>query len=152
MPRPYSTAPPLRFPLLVIVLLIGVAGCGSDGGTGPGDGDGDDRMVLADPSFSQDIQEIFNRRGCTASNCHGAAESAGLDLRPAASHAELVGVPATSEPFLRVAPGDPDDSYLMIKLEGRQSVGARMPLAGPPLDEIDLTNIRNWIQQGAENN
>jgi hypothetical protein len=51
-----------------------------------------------------------------------------------------------------VIPGDPDGSYLMIKLEGRQSVGDRMPQTGSPLDSIDLTNLRNWISQGALNN
>jgi len=48
-----------------------------------------------------------------------------------------------------VEPGDPDNSYVIIKLEGRQSVGARMPLGAPFLDNIDLTNIRNWNSQGA---
>jgi hypothetical protein len=48
--------------------------------------------------------------------------------------------------------GDPDDSYLVKKLEGRQSVGARMPLNGAALDNTDLSNIRNWISQGAKNN
>jgi hypothetical protein len=64
-----------------------------------------------------------------------------------------VGVASTSEPgFLRVEPGDPDNSYVVIKLEGRQNVGARMPLGGAPMDGIDLENIRNWIAAGAQNN
>ena len=49
-------------------------------------------------------------------------------------------------------PGDPDNSYLVIKNEGRQSVGSRMPLGGAAQDEIDQANIRNWIAQGALNN
>jgi hypothetical protein len=77
---------------------------------------------------------------------------AGLDLRAGISYGELVDVPATSEPFPRVDPGNPDGSYLVIKLEGRQSVGDRMPQTGASLDSIDLTNIRNWISQGAPNN
>jgi hypothetical protein len=40
----------------------------------------------------------------------------------------------------------------VIKVEGRQSVGASMPQTGSPLDSIDLTNLRNWIDQGALNN
>ena len=77
---------------------------------------------------------------------------AGLDLRAGASYGELVSVRAESEPFLRVVPGDPDGSYLVRKLEGRQSVGDRMPQTGAPLDSIDLANIRNWISQGAPDN
>jgi len=91
-------------------------------------------------------------RSCTSSSCHGTAQMAGLDLRSGPSYASLVSVRATSEPILRVIPGDPDGSYLVIKLEGRQSVGDRMPQTGSPLDTVDLTNIRNWISQGALNN
>ena len=112
----------------------------------------DTRMIDADPSFSTTIQDVFERSSCTSSGCHGSAQAAGLDLRRGASLASLVGVPASSESFPRVAPGDPDNSYLVIKLEGRQSVGSRMPLSRAALDEIDLTNIRNWIAQGAKDN
>jgi hypothetical protein len=65
----------------------------------------------------------------------------------------LVNVASSNEPaFLRVEPGDPENSYLVIKNEGRQAVGSRMPIGGAPLDEIDQTNIRTWIAQGAQNN
>ncbi len=39
-----------------------------------------------------------------------------------------------------------------MKLEGRQSVGDRSPQTGASLDRIDVTNVRNWIAQGALNN
>ena len=65
----------------------------------------------------------------------------------------LVNADAWSEPaFKRVLPGDAENSYLVIKLEGRQLVGLQMPLDADPLDEIDLTNIKNWINNGAPNN
>ena len=51
-----------------------------------------------------------------------------------------------------VIPSNANDSYLVKKLEGRQSVGARMPLGGEALDNIDLSNVKNWINQGAKNN
>jgi hypothetical protein len=110
------------------------------------------RTVQADPSYSATIQEIFDRRGCTQASCHGLAQQAGLDLRRGTSYAELVNVMATSEPIVRVIPGNADGSYLVIKLEGRQSVGDRMPQGGAPLDTVDLTNVKNWISQGAKNN
>ena len=98
------------------------------------------------------MQEIFERRGCTSSGCHGGSAQAGLTLVRGSSYANLVGVRATQEAIVRVISGDPSGSYLVVKLEGRQSVGSRMPLGGTPLDAIDLTNIRNWISQGAKNN
>jgi hypothetical protein len=110
------------------------------------------RTVLTDPSFSSNIQEIFQRRGCTSAACHGAANSENLDLRAGASYNNLVNVRATQVGVDRVIPGNADVSYLVIKLEGRQTVGSRMPLGGTPLDQIDLTNIKNWINQGARNN
>ncbi len=110
------------------------------------------RTVKADPSFANDIQEIFNRTGCANGSCHGSAMAAGLNLQSGASYASLVNVTASSEPVLRVIPSNADGSYLVVKLEGRQSVGSRMPLGGQSLDQTDLTNIKNWINRGAQNN
>jgi hypothetical protein len=112
----------------------------------------DTRTVKDNPSYANDIQEIFQRRVCTNAACHGAAAAAGLSLQPGVSYGNLVNVMATSEAVLRVIPNNADGSYLVIKLEGRQTVGARMPLGGQPLDTTDITNIRNWITQGANNN
>ena len=50
--------------------------------------------------------------------------------------------------FLRIEPFAPVNSYVLIKLEGRQRVGGEMP-PGLPLDSIDLTNMRNWVRTGA---
>lgn len=141
--------------LLVSGLLFIGGACGGDGPTYPGNGGEDTREILAEPSFGADINGIFQRRGCTASSCHGApGGQAGLELGASASanYAELVDVQATSESFLRVEPGNANDSYLVIKLEGRQQEGAQMPLGGPALDNVDLTNIKNWINNGASNN
>jgi hypothetical protein len=141
----------MRNPVLLL-LGLSLSSCGGDSPTSSSGSTTDTRTIQANPSFSTTIQEIFNRRGCTGTSCHGTAQQAGLDLRTGASFAELVNVRATSEPIVRVLPGNPDGSYLVIKLEGRQSVGDRMPQTGQPLDSIDLTNIRNWIAQGALNN
>ena len=53
---------------------------------------------------------------------------------------------------VRVIVSDAVNSYLVKKLEGTAGVGSRMPLGGSPLDNIDLTNVKNWINQGAKNN
>jgi hypothetical protein len=51
----------------------------------------------------------------------------------------------------RVLRGDAANSYIVIKLEGRQTVGAKMPIDGS-LDAVSLRNIKNWINNGAKNN
>lgn len=141
--------------VLSVLALASVATACSDP-TGPsGNGDGPERMrdVLQTPSFSVNIQEIIVRNGCTDSGCHGIGQ-AGLWLGPDpdVNYANLVNVTAQSErQFLRIEPFDPTNSYVVIKLEGRQQVGGEMP-PGLPLDSIDLTNIRNWVTTGAPNN
>ncbi len=143
---------------LVLAAVVVVSACSSEddpiappGNGGNGDGGGG-RMVEDNPSFSGTIQEIFERRGCSASSCHGAARSGGLQLTLGDAYDNLVNVQGVAEPILRVIPSDAEGSYLVIKLEGRQSVGSSMPLGGSSLDNIDLTNIKNWIDQGAANN
>jgi len=66
------------------------------------------------------------------------------------SYESLVGVYSINEPaFLRVDPGYPDDSLLLRKIEGSQSVGSRMPLRGSKLNNQPITAIRGWIADGA---
>jgi hypothetical protein len=145
----------------LITALALTAGCGGEdaptdpgggGDGGGGGGGGTPRVVKATPAFGADIQEVFDRIGCSTSGCHGTAQSAGLDLRSGNAYDNLVNVQALSERVVRVIPGDANGSYLVIKLEGRQTAGARMPLNGTALDNIDLTNIKNWINNGAPNN
>jgi len=142
----------------ILAMAVALVGCGGDGGTGidngngGGGGGGGGRVIKADPSFASDIQEIFNRKGCADAACHGSLQEAGLDLRSGSSYAQLVNVPSTQTGILRVIPGNAQGSYVVMKVEGRASVGDRMPLGGVALDNIDLTNLRNWINQGAKNN
>ena len=78
-----------------------------------------------------------------------------LTADAAANRAALVDVPSMWDPAVdRVIPNDAQGSFLVIKLEGRQgpNQGSQMPLNQPALDDIDLTNIRNWIDNGAPNN
>ncbi len=106
------------------------------------------------PSFSDAVNGIFVQRGCTAGNCHGGgAGDLTLSATAATSYANLVNVPAKAEPdLLRVKPGDAVNSYLMIKLEGRQRSGAAMPIGGRSLDAAELQTIRDWIDRGAPEN
>ena len=141
--------PKMRSAVLLSTCVGLLAACG-DNGTGPGD---DDRVEKADPSFAADIVEITNRRGCTMSGCHGSG-AGGMTLGDAATtYAAWVDVPSAGAPTeIRVIPGDAQNSYVVKKVEGRASVGARMPFGLAPLDAIDLANLRNWIDQGAKNN
>ncbi len=68
----------------------------------------------------------------------------------AATFAALVNVTSLNEPaFKRVLPGQPNNSYIIHKLEGTQLAGSRMPLGGPFLDQATIDQVRSWIQAGA---
>ena len=64
--------------------------------------------------------------------------------------AALVNVASIQVPTLqRVEPNDPDNSYVIHKLEGTQTVGQRMPAGGPFLDQATIDQVRAWITAGA---
>jgi len=103
-----------------------------------------------DPSFSAIQANIFEPN-CAVTGCHfGAGAPQGLRLDDANSYGSLVGVSSVEvSSILRVAPGDPDNSYLIQKLEGSASVGAQMPLSAPALPQADIDVVRQWISDGA---
>jgi hypothetical protein len=114
-----------------------------------------------EPTFSAIQRDIFQasdstgRRSCVT--CHtsaGRVPAAGLSLDAAVAYSNLVSVRSVEKPALfRVAPNDPDGSYIIHKLEGRSDiVGLRMPLMGPFLSQGQMTVIRRWIELGAPNN
>ena len=108
------------------------------------------------PPLSADFDSIqANIFTPICSVCHvGGSAPEGLRLDAANSYNLLVGVPSTEVPsLLRVNPGDPDDSYIIQKLEGHAAVGGQMPL-GCPTSQPCLTadtiapSFRQWITNG----
>lgn len=100
----------------------------------------------------QSIQDNVFTPICT--RCHiGASAPEGLRLDAADSYSLLVGVPSAEVPsLLRVMPGNPDESYLVLKLQGSPGiVGGQMPLGGPYLPAATIDAIRQWITDGAAN-
>jgi hypothetical protein len=112
-----------------------------------------------EPTFSSIQREIFNttdssgRQACIT--CHVAGGPAGfLPLTEGVSYNNLVNRSSGAKPSaVRVIPGDPNNSYLIQKLEGTPGiVGERMPrTSGPFLTEGQISIIRSWIAMGANN-
>lgn len=129
------------------LLLTACAGSGDglDENGRPGEPDGGGALT---PDL-RSIQDHVFTPICT--QCHvGAGAPAGLRLDEASSFGALVGVASTEVPsLLRVEPGDPDNSYLVQKLEGRAAIGGRMPLNQPALPAATIAVIRQWITDGA---
>lgn len=132
------------------LLLAACAGSGEglDENGRPGEPGGGGLSLTPD---LQSIQDKVFTPVCT--QCHaGAGAPAGLRLDAASSYGALVGVPSSEVPsLLRVKPGDPGNSYLVQKLEGRAAVGDRMPLGQPALPVATIAVIRQWIADGAPN-
>jgi hypothetical protein len=113
------------------------------------------------PTFSSIQRDIFDasdaagREACTF--CHNPASprfrESGLNLRADVAYDQLVGVRSRQRSMLRVAPGDPENSYLLHKLEGRSGIfGDRMPETPPYLTDGQIAIIRRWIEIGAPRN
>lgn len=99
------------------------------------------------------IQENIFDVSCALSGCHtGSNPPMGLDLSAGQSQSNLVEVDSREVPaFQRVEPGNPDDSYLIMKIEGdSRIVGVRMPLGRAPLSGEQTAVIREWILDGAQ--
>ncbi len=112
-----------------------------------------------DVTFSSIQRDIFaardstGRPACTSCHSDAGARFNGLSLQTNA-YENLVNAAARQRSgATRVIPGDPGNSYLIQKLEGRSGItGVRMPLGGPYLSEGQLLVIRRWIAIGAPNN
>jgi hypothetical protein len=144
-----------------LALIVLAAGCRGDGeglcrdGSAPTHegfcGDGSTPAGAAErPLFSVIQRDVFDQR---CNTCHfGPNASSRLDLTDGVSYQNLVGVASVqSGQFLRVAPGDPDNSYLIIKLaendpRRRQD---RMPRDGPYMPAEEIQYIADWIYWGA---
>ncbi len=115
-----------------------------------------------EPTFASVQHEIFEttdsagRVACT--NCHtniGRNPAGGMNLVHDLAYDQIVNVPSRGKPSAtRIIPGDPENSYLVQKLEGRSGiVGLRMPFAGAPfLTDGQLSILKRWIAIGAPRN
>lgn len=107
-----------------------------------------------DPTLSSIQMNIFDLN-CALPGCHaGPNPQQGQDLSAGQAHANIVNVRSMENANLfRVAPGDPDNSYLVRKIEGGPDiVGAQMPFGRAPLPPEAIAAIRQWIADGAQDN
>jgi hypothetical protein len=137
-------------------------------------------LAARDPvSFSKDVYPTL-QRNCSDLACHGTQPGRGAALylgapppakvKASEIHALLVDVRSRTAPRVSlVKPGDPELSFLLLKIEGCQSsvgldcvkqagatsgdaCGDKMPQGGRPICDNDRELLRTWIAQGAEDN
>ncbi|HMB93150.1 MAG TPA: DUF5777 family beta-barrel protein [Rhodothermales bacterium] len=109
----------------------------------------DDRTLEA---LEAQVVEIFSTT-CTQAGCHvGPVPQQEMDLTPEHFYQSIVDEPSKEKPDLkRVNPGDPENSYLIHKIEGRSDIeGVQMPLVGDKLSEEQVNTIKAWIHKLSE--
>jgi hypothetical protein len=110
------------------------------------------KSLLFEPTLNKIQSKIFSFN-CT--ECHNSSNPPeGLNLTSGNSFGNLVNKKSNQVPALfLVEPFNPDDSYLIRKLEGGPNiVEERMPLDQAPLTQETINVVRAWIAQGAQNN
>jgi len=106
--------------------------------------------------FGEVYAGVFRDRDA-AVYCTGCHAFLGAELSESELYDQLVDVPADRAPCagkVRVVPGDPEASLLLVKLvPGTPACGERMPagggLFGDPLTTAQIELVRRWISDGA---
>ncbi|MYF93459.1 MAG: hypothetical protein F4184_15700 [Gemmatimonadetes bacterium] len=133
-----------RLSLLLTAALLW-ASCGGDDSTVGPDGEG----TLTEATLAQ-VSEVF-AVSCVTSGCHSGGEpAAGLSLEGDFAD-NIIGVASGQRPDLKlVDPGNPNKSYLLIKVRGDgEMISQQMP-PGNPLSAEQVEIIRAWIASGAK--
>ncbi len=138
--------------------LVTAQGVGMTMITASGDGQsGNATITVMTPSLTSHVQPILTN-SCALSGCHaGALPQEGMNLSSGLTHSNTVNVPSMELPSMdRIEPGQPNQSYLVHKIQGTQGTvggsGVRMPFGGAPLSQANIDIIRAWIADGAQDN
>jgi hypothetical protein len=128
------------------------------------DGNHDSNVVEAslptNVSFALNVQPLFTD-DCGVVGCHvPGSPTGGLILAEGFAYDQLVNVASTEVTTLsRVAPGDPTDSFLAVKINYNGLFATKgkfalmpAPATGSTLSPDQINTIANWIAQGAVNN
>jgi hypothetical protein len=137
-------------PILLCTLGLILGSCGGstgpNGGNSNGSGNGGNG-IATEPTFSN-VQQIF-QQSCGGSGCHISETTNGVRLD---TYDNVIESRGTSYGELIVQPGDASGSPLVDKIEPNPDIGSRMPENGNYLSEDRIDQIRQWINDGAENN
>lgn len=137
-------------PIWVISLsFILMTACSDGGSTAPNNNDdnnnNNDNEIGMEPTFTN-VQAIFNQN---CGSCHIGGSESGVRLDSYENVINSVGDQYGTEV---VQPDNADGSPLIDKIEPNPQFGSRMPEGGPFLSSDRIDQIREWINQGAENN
>lgn len=137
--------------LFIAVMFLSMASCDSGGSTGPDNGgnnnggENNGNEIGIEPTFAN-VQMIFSQN-CGA--CHTSDSQNGVRLN---NYDNVINSVGDQYGIEVIQPGDADGSPLVDKIESNPQFGSRMPENGPFLPSDRIDQIKEWINQGAENN
>jgi mono/diheme cytochrome c family protein len=128
--------------LYVVVILF----CNTDPAVSRKINDSNQQQSVSE--LQQQAAQIF-QQNCTDAGCHsGAYPQMMMTLTEEEFYNNIVNQPSLEKPsLLRVNPGKPDSSYLVMKILGIGDIeGTRMPFARNPLSEKQIMTIVEWVK------
>jgi hypothetical protein len=133
--------------VIAVVSFFGLliqAGCKDKNTLVPGESPSTVVFPARNVSFGVHVQTLFNQ-ACALSSCHDDGSHAG-GLSLTSWYNTVLAVPGI------VVIKDPQNSILVMKIEGRGPAGDRMPPGANALNQNQINGIRTWIAEGAQNN
>ena len=137
--------------VLALASCVLLAGCFSEHVTVPIDGP---------VSFAQDV-ERFLASSCGTNGCHGRVQAnppaKPMRLDAGQSYGAIVEVASAQLPSMpRITPAQPDQSYLIHKIQGTHQQaggsGTSMPQGRAAVPQATIAMMRRWITEGAQRN
>jgi len=108
-----------------------------------------DNDGAAGVSFANDVRPLLVNN-CAIANCHGNGFSQGGMTMGNATYNEIMAASGTHGVI--VVSGSSATSNMYLKTTDTPPFGARMPANGNYLSTTDQNKIKDWIDQGANNN
>jgi hypothetical protein len=114
--------------------------------------------ALDDATFTATVRPILGtegRFGGKCVHCHRAGGQRPNFSDPFDTETGAVGVDAQRSELKVIEPGEPDQSFLMVKIASESlppTQGLPMPAHFPRLTEAEVETVRTWIAEGAVEN
>jgi hypothetical protein len=127
-----------------LIGLLSLTGCKDKNTLAPGESPSTVVFPDRNVSYGVHVQTLFNQ-ACALPMCHDDGSHAG-GLSLTSYYKTVFAVPGI------VVIKDPQNSILVMKIEGRGPTGDRMPPGANALNQNQINGIRTWIAEGAQNN
>ncbi|MFQ5453138.1 MAG: hypothetical protein ACE5D6_03010 [Candidatus Zixiibacteriota bacterium] len=101
-------------------------------------------------SFANVVKPLLQSNRCTNSGCHGSGSSSGGFSFGSVSYSTVINASGVNGKIVQA--NNANSSNMYLKLLSPPPFGERMPRFGPYLSTLDIIKIKDWINQGAQNN